>query len=139
MVTIRFPALDKEIQARVTLLGRTIDPANRTFEVEVSLPNNGGLLKPNLLAEMLLMDESIDEAVILPMYLVQQEVGGKQYVMVASDCSDGKCAKKKYVSTGSTYAGDIVITEGLEGDEEVLLEGALSVSEDELIDITSQS
>ena len=139
LVTIRFPALNKEINARVSLLGRSIDPANRTFDVEVALPNKGGNLKPNLLAEMLLKDQVIEDAVILPMHLIQQEVGGKKYVMVTGQCENEQCAKKKYITTGPTYESSIVVESGLEGTEEIIVEGARSISENELIGITKES
>ncbi len=139
IVKIRFPALGDETEAKVSLLGRTIDPANRTFNVEILLPNRGGKLKPNLLAEMMLMDQSIEDAIALPTYLVQQEVGGKQYVMIVNPCETNTCATKAYVSTGITYGGKIVIKSGLNGDEEIIVEGARSLSSGELIEVKKQS
>lgn len=139
VVNVNFPALGEETQAKVSLLGRTIDPANRTFNVEIMLPNRGGKLKPNLLAEMMLMDQSIDDAIALPTYLVQQEVGGKQYVMIVNTCEANSCATKAYVTTGLTYGGKIVIETGLNGDEEVIVEGARALSPGELIEVIKQS
>ena len=37
MVEIEFPALDESRKGRVTLIGRSIDPANRTFKVEAEM------------------------------------------------------------------------------------------------------
>ena len=36
-VAIKFPAINEEVNAKVSQLGRSINPANRTFEVEVNL------------------------------------------------------------------------------------------------------
>jgi len=128
-VTIRLPALNMERQERVSLIGRTIDPSNRTFKVEVNVGNPGGALKPNLLATMLINDETVEDAVVIPLEMVQQEVGGKKYVFVVDEGADGPVAKKVYVTTGRSYEGDIVIEEGLLGGETLIVEGARGLVE----------
>jgi len=85
MMSIEIPALDMKTKGRVTMLGRTINPANRTFKVEVNLSNPKGLLKPNLLANMLLNDFSAKNVITVPLELVQQEVSGKDYVFIKKD------------------------------------------------------
>ena len=55
-VSITYPALDMEQNGRVNLIGSTINPANRTFKVEVNTGNPGGQLKPNLLAIVKVQD-----------------------------------------------------------------------------------
>lgn len=134
-VTVKFPALDTEQKARVSLIGSTINPGNRTFSVEVDLSNPRGLLKPNLLAIMLLNDYSQTAAVVVPLEVVQQEVGGKSYVFVKGEGQDGALAKKVYVKTGQAYRGEVVITNGLTGEEELILEGARGLADQEPIEI----
>lgn len=126
-VGIKFPALNKEEQARISLIGKTINPANRTFNVEVNMNNTSGLLKPNLLALMLLNDHVEKNAVTIPLEVVQQESGGKFFVFV----KEGEVAKKVYITTGKSYEGNIVVQEGLKGGEELIIEGARSVSDNE--------
>lgn len=134
-VTIRFPALNQEQMARVSLIGRTIEPANRTFKVEVNLANNGGLFKPNLLAIMLINDFTKENVVTVPLETVQQEVGGKNYLFIKENSDKGPIAKKVYVKTGESYGGDIIITEGLSGGEELILEGSRGLAENEIVEI----
>ena len=129
LVTIRLPALDMERRARVSMIGRTIDPSNRTFKVEVNIGNPGGQLKPNLLATMLINDETVKDAVVIPLEMVQQEVGGQKYVFVVEEGAEGPVAKKVYIETGRTYEGDVVIEEGLRGGETLIVEGARGLVE----------
>jgi len=126
-VGIKFPALNKEEQARISLIGKTINPANRTFNVEVNMNNTSGLLKPNLLALMLLNDHVEKNAVTIPLEVVPQESGGKVFVFV----KEGEVAKKGYITTGKSNEGHIVVQEGLKGGEELIIEGARSVSDNE--------
>ena len=134
-VRIRFPALKDTLVAPVTMLGRKIDPANRTFKVEIDIPFNKGLYKPNLLAEVLLNDYTLPEALVVSQVLVQQEVGGRSYVMVVSQSEEGPRAKKVYVETGESYDGEVVISSGLQGSEQLIQEGARGVANGELIKI----
>ena len=132
-VKVNFPALNREIDAKVTQLGRTIDPNNRTFEMEIALNNTDGTLKPNLLAEVQFTDETFENAVVVPEQLVQQEVSGRSFVYVAETGAEGTVARKKYVEIGTSYGGDIVINEGLEGNETLVTQGARTLSEGQLI------
>lgn len=132
-VTIQFPALNMEKKARISRIGTTINPANRTFEVEVDLPNGKGLFKPNLLAQMLINDISIKDAVTIPLVLLQQDVSGKSFVYVVEKTEDGDAAKKVFVETGDSYKDDIVVTKGLTGNEILIGEGSRGIAEGELI------
>ena len=128
MVSIKFPALDKEIQAKISQLGRTIDPANRTFEAKINLNNSQGIYKPNLLAAMLLNDFQAKNVPVIPVEMVQQEVSGKDYVFIKAAGEKGAIAKKIYVETGENYNGEVIITSGLTGGEEMIMDCLLYTS-----------
>ena len=138
-VTVQFPALNEQQSTRIKLIGRTIDPANRTFEVEAPVANKGGLIKPNLLAVMLINDYTKANAVMVPLEAVQQEVGGRSFVYIQEEGAKGLMAKKVYVTTGESYQGTIVIDSGLEGGEAIILEGSRSLSDEELIQVSNNS
>ena len=135
VVTVRFPSIDAEQRARISLIGRVINPSNRTFEIEVQLTQNSSLLKPNLLATVLINDLSYDDVMTVPIEAVLQEVGGKDYVYVQSGGEDEITAEKRYVATGESYQGEIIVIEGLKGGEILILEGARDLTDGELIRI----
>ncbi len=132
-VTIRVPALDYETTAPITEIGSSIDPSNRTFEVEVNLAGRNNKLKPNLLAIMLLNDYTEENVVTIPVELVQQEVGGKDFVMLAQNTDDGTIAEKVYVQMGQSYEGQVVISSGLQGGETIVVDGARTLNAGEAI------
>lgn len=134
-VRITIPALNEERTGKISLLGSSINPANRTLAVEVDLPNKGGLLKPNLLANMYISDYQEKNVVTIPLENVQQEVTGKSYVFVVGSGEAGTLAKKKYIQTGESYEGNVIITEGLNEGEELILEGARGLTDEEPIKI----
>ena len=132
-ITVQFPALNSEQTARVNLIGRQIDPANRTFAVEAAINNTNGVIKPNLLAIVLIKDYAAENEVVVPIETVQQEVSGKDFVYIKGSNQDGDFAKKVYVDMGRSYQGNVVIENGLEGGEELILEGARGLVENDLI------
>lgn len=134
-VELLFPATGETRKARITLLGRSIDSANRTFKAEINLSNSDAVLKPNLLVLATINDETIKDAITLPTELVQQDVSGTSYVYIVAEGEDGKYAKKNNVTTGIGFNGEIIITEGLTEGDEVIVTGARGLAEDELVDI----
>ncbi len=134
-VTVKFPSLDEERTARVSMIGRSVNPANRTFDVEVTLNNPGGILKPNLLAMMMVNDETIKDAVMVPEELIRQDIGGNEYVFVVSDNGDGEEVKKKLVSTSSSSEGFVVVDGGLDGEELIISKGGRGLTEGQKIEV----
>lgn len=138
-VDLFIPVLDENLKAKVSLVGRSIDPANRTFKTEVQLNNRDGKLKPNLLIEMRVNDYKEKEAIVLPIELVQDEIGGKKFVYVRETGIEGEMAVKKYVQIGESAGSEILITEGLVGNEDIIVEGARNLTDKELIIIENKT
>jgi len=135
-VDIKVPALEKEFKGRVSLLGRVIDPANRTFKVEVNLNNSKGEYKPNLLAEMLVKELEQEDVIVVPLELIQREVSGDEYVyVVANPQAEEWKTKKVYVQTGESYDNNIVVEEGLSPNDLLVVKGARQILNNEFITI----
>ncbi|MDH3244385.1 MAG: efflux RND transporter periplasmic adaptor subunit [Saprospiraceae bacterium] len=136
LVEVYFPSIDQREEVRISLIGSSIDPSNRTFQIEMQMQNGSGVLKPNLLAEIKVNDFTEEDVLVLPLSLVQQEVGGRDYVFVAANDDNGLYAKKVYVETGESYDGDVVIKSGLTTEDLVIDQGARGLSANERIEIT---
>ncbi len=138
LVEVYFPALDETRKARIDLVGARINPGNRSFKVEMALNNSGGILKPNLLAEVKILEYQEKDVVVLPVNIVQQEVGGKKYVFTAVEGENGWLSKKKYLSTGMSYDDHVVITEGLKEGEILIRNGVQGVRDNQEIRVQSK-
>ena len=135
-VRVTFPALDEERMAKITEIGRTIDPANRTFQVELALSNRDRKLKPNMLAAVFLTDYQRDDVVVVPSSVVLEEVSGVEYVYVAKPSSAGANlyeATKTVVTTGENDALRREILSGLQPGDFLVTEGMRSLTDGELI------
>lgn len=127
-VKLYFPALNEEVDSKVSLIGASIDPANRTFEIEMMLNNTNGMYKPNLLTEIEFIDYTKDEAVVIPLELLQEEVSGRKYVYVSKKDKDGRdVATKAYITLGASYEGSVVVEEGLSAGDQLVIVGGRSL------------
>lgn len=137
MVDIHFPALGITISRKITALGRTIDPANRTFEIEIETANRNGELKPNLLAEVKFKDLELKDVVVVPVDYVLEEVSGRNYVYIAKEDNGVYRAVKAYVDLGESSEDGIVIENGLVAGQLMITKGSRNVAANGMIIIDS--
>ena len=134
-VNVFFPSLDLTQSGKVSLIGRSIDPANRTLKFEVDVPNRNGMLKPNLLAELQLIEKNIDDVITVPLEIIQQDVNNNSFVMMADNVDGEQKAIKKEVAVADVYEGIAMIEDGLSSGDVLINDGARLVSNMEGIEI----
>ena len=137
-VTVSFPALGIEQEKTVSLVGRSIDPSNRTFKVEVNTGSMGGKLKPNLLADLAFVDYQASDAILADLPLVQEEVSGKKYVYVTQEKAGKTVAEKAYIEIGEGNSGRVIIESGLKVGDKLITDGARAVSPGATVKIISK-
>ena len=137
-VEVYFPSLDITKKGRVSLLGRSIDPANRTLKFEVDVDNRKGILKPNLLAELKIVETTLDDVITIPLEMIQQDVNDNSFVMTATVIEGEDKATKTQITVGDIYEGVAVIEEGINETTIIINDGARLVSNMEGIEIVNQ-
>lgn len=139
-VEVEFPVLGKKIDSKVRQVGNFINPANRTFKVEVSVPNKDKSIKPNLTAKLRINDYSNQNALLIPQGIISENADGEQYIYIVTDKAgnDEAVAEKKIIQTGLTQGDYIEVISGLEAGNEIILEGARSVNDGQTVKIINQ-
>ncbi len=122
-VAVEFPSIGKSMKTRVSAVGGIINPNNRTFKVEVSLPNMPDV-KPNMISILKINDYQNRESVVVPAHLILADNQG-DYLFVVENGT----AKKKYVTRGLTYGKETEIREGLTGAETIVDKGFREVGD----------
>ncbi|MBN7810977.1 efflux RND transporter periplasmic adaptor subunit [Algoriphagus sp. H41] len=122
-VEVEFPSINKSIKTRVSAVGGIINPNNRTFKVEVFLPNLVEV-KPNMISILKINDYQSKESVIVPAHLILADNKG-DYVFVVENGT----AQKKYVTRGLTFEDETEIKEGLNGTETIVDKGFREVGD----------
>ncbi len=136
-VEIEFPVLGKKIDSKVRQVGDYINPGNRTFKVEISVPNKELSIKPNLTAKLRINDYSNESALLIPQGIISENANGEQYIYVVNDKEDDNeaTAVKIIIETGLTQGDYIEVIKGLEAGIEIIQEGARSVNDGQKVKI----
>ncbi len=129
---IEFPTMNKKFVTTINAVGDVIKQENRTFSVELGLPEGDKSFKPNQTAIILLTDYTNAKAVSVPTnYILNDKKGHYVYLQQVKDGNN--TAVKRYIERGYTYGKLTEIVSGLKAGEQLITEGANEVVEGVLI------
>lgn len=135
-VEVNFPVLNKNLTATVRQAGNFINPANRTFKVEIGIPNKDKSVKPNLTAKLRINDYTNEKAILIPQSIISENADGEQYVYTATAKNDSiATVNRVIITTGKTRGDDIEVLTGLENGTQIIEEGARSVKDGQEVKI----
>ena len=129
-VDVYLTSLGKTYKGKVRQVGSFINPNNRTFGIEVSIPNPENLLRPNQVAKLKITDYTSKDAIVVPTNVIQEDGKGDQYVYVVEG-SNGKTgtAKKVVVTVGKSSDNVTEILSGIAANDVIVTEGVNSISD----------
>jgi membrane fusion protein (multidrug efflux system) len=104
---------------------RQVDPATGTIKVAVLFPNPGNVLRPGQYAKVRAVMENIPGALVVPQRAVNEMQGNFQVAVVGPDNKVSIRTVKPGPKTGS----QVVISEGLQPGERVVVEGLQKVKD----------
>ena len=125
------------IETSVGRVGQFINPANRTLEITLPLPEGTSLL-PNMFASVWLEDMNLDSALVLPSSIVQQDINGEDFVFVAAGEGTERMVEKRVLKMGMG-SGDVMLVEhGLSFGQDVISKGATRVVAGQAVSIIQE-
>ncbi|MEX2574429.1 MAG: efflux RND transporter periplasmic adaptor subunit [Balneolaceae bacterium] len=133
-VEIRFTSLDETIRKQLDVVSKAINASNRTFGVEIFIPNENGNIRPNMMARVKINDVTESGQIVVPANTVQS-ANQTDFVFVAEETDAGWIASNREVVTGMNYENDLVITEGLEAGDLLITAGYANLSNGAAISI----
>jgi RND family efflux transporter MFP subunit len=136
-VIVEFPILGKSVNSKVREVGNYINPANRTFKVEVAIPNSDKYIKPNLTAKLKINDYTNNHSLLVPQNIISENSAGQQYVYIVKNKQENgeAIAQKTIIQTGRSQGDLIEVLEGLYDGAEIIIEGARSVNDAQVVKI----
>ena len=138
-VEVDLPVLGETIHTTVSQVGSYINPANRTFRIEVPLSNKDNMIKPNLTAKIKINDYTNEKALLIPQSIISENAEGKQYVYVVENRKGNiGIAKRAFIVTGKSEGDAIEVLEGITNGAEVVLEGARRIKEGQEVKVINQ-
>ncbi|RYY29527.1 MAG: efflux RND transporter periplasmic adaptor subunit [Chitinophagaceae bacterium] len=133
---VTIPDINKTIDAKVTVKGKSIDPASRSFYVEAKIPASPDF-RANQLANVQIQDYSTPSTITVPLNTIQNDDKGK-FVLVAAKEGDKLFARKKPVEIGQLYEDRIEIKSGLQQGDVLITEGYQGLYDGQLITTSSR-
>lgn len=135
MVDVFYPSLNKTTKNKVSMIGRTIDPANRTFKIEMSTNSMNGQLKPNLMAQIKLNDFSSKSTIVIPLDVIQEDIAGNKYVYKVNKAQTKFSAEKTLIEIGQSGTDGVVVLVGLKDGDELITTGGMKLNHNDPITI----
>lgn len=111
---------DRKFSGRIFRIHPTVDPMNRTFQVEVLVENREGLLRPGMFGRVTL-DLDAEEAILLPsMAVLKMQGSNERYLFV----EESGTARRIPVTVGKRYDDNIeVFSDQLNAGDRVIISG----------------
>lgn len=135
IAAMTFEALGEDVfEAPIRFVGSTVDPQNRTFPIEVEVPNPTGVIKPQMVANMAVTRREVEDAIVVPQNaLVRVEDGYVAYVVV--DRGGTATVEARRVTLGPSRRNLVVVEEGISAGEQVVVVGQQSVADGDRVNV----
>ena len=129
-VDVFLTSLGKTYKGKVRQVGNYINPNNRSFGIEVSVPNPDNLLRPNQVAKLKIIDYTVKDAIVVPTNVVQEDGEKNKFVFIVTNVIGKKgIAKKIIVKVGKSSDNVTEILSGLSANDLIVTEGVNTISE----------
>ncbi|MEJ2005754.1 MAG: efflux RND transporter periplasmic adaptor subunit [Cyclobacteriaceae bacterium] len=76
-VSVYFPIQDKSLESEIIAVSEVINLENRTFRIEIRMPETDFVVKPNQVAVIELVDYEKDSTMVVPTELILSDAEGK--------------------------------------------------------------
>ncbi|MEX0648430.1 MAG: efflux RND transporter periplasmic adaptor subunit [Balneolaceae bacterium] len=108
----------------ITSVGNSIDSQNRTFRVDIALPEDFRNVKIDMIANVRLRTERIENVIIVyEEYVFRKNGNPVAYVVEENDEGD-VVAKERVLEMGASYGNQTIVKDGLQTGDEIVTLGS---------------
>jgi RND family efflux transporter MFP subunit len=125
--------IPEPIHGKVTYVGTSVIPDNRTFPIEVAILNKSGLLKPELVAELFIENSTYENVMIIPDEVVLRVDDG--FIVFVEN---NGYAETKKVDIITRFADKIAVANGLNEGDNLIIVGYQNLVEGERVITVNQ-
>ena len=138
-VKIYIPTLDESIASKVSQVGNFINPANRSFKIEVKFKNTNKVLKPNMTVKILVNDYTNQNAILIPIKNILENSEGDSYVFKILNSNKTFKTKKEFITLGKVKGNLVEVISGLNSNDVIVEDGLRFIKDDQIINIIETS
>ncbi|AFL80923.1 RND family efflux transporter, MFP subunit [Aequorivita sublithincola DSM 14238] len=135
-VKVNLASINEEFTGTVRQVSNYINPNNRSFDIQVEIPNKDGLVKPNLIATVKVNDYSAENAITVPENILQENAAGETIAYLYQPVNDSiGIAKRVIIETGLSYENHTEVKSGLKKGDTIIKEGAKTLRDGQKVTI----
>lgn len=124
-VLVDFISIGKTYTGKIRQVSNYINPDNRSFSIQVALPNKDNMLKPNLIATIKLNDYISNNTIVIPNSIVQKNSNNESLIFIYTpEQTNSGTVKQTVIKTGKEQNGSIEVLDGLKPGDMIVIEGA---------------
>ena len=123
-----------EFTGHISRISPAADQSSRVFDVEVTIPNPQGLLKPGMIASMVVNESGVSTQVpVVPLTsITRSKTDPNAYAVLVIEETAGKhIARLRNVTLGESYGNSVVVNSGVKAGEIVVTTGITQVADGE--------
>ena len=132
--TTVFDVLDLSSEGTISYVGATVNARNRTFLIELVMPNPDGLIKPQMVANVGLVRQTVEDAIVIPQEALVRVEDGYVVFVVKGD-GDDAVVLSRAVELGASQRNEVVIEAGLSAGERLIVVGQQQVTAGDRINV----
>lgn len=127
------------LDGTISYVGNSIDPQNRTFRIEVLLPEQSRSYKVDMIANLRLVTLTEESVVIVSEEYIYKEENDF-IVYVKSENEEGNpIGERQVVQLGPSFKSDVIIRSGLDFGDELITTGSAFLNDGALLNIVESN
>jgi RND family efflux transporter MFP subunit len=137
--TVTFDVLaDQRFEGTMSYVGSTVNTSSRTFPVEFTLPNPGGAIKPEMVANIAVERRVIDDAIVVPQQALVRIAEGFVVFVVEGEGAEAT-ANRRQVEVETSQQNQVVIRSGLDAGERLVVVGQNQVADGDRVRVVQEA
>lgn len=135
-VKVNLASINEEFTGTVSQVSNYINPNNRSFDIQVEIPNKDGMVKPNLIATVKVNDYTAENVITVPENILQENAAGETIAYLYQPVNDSVgVAKRVLLETGLSYENHTEVKSGLKKGDTIIKEGAKTLRDGQKVTI----
>jgi len=127
-----------EFEGQVTSVFPAAEPKSRVFNVEITIPNPKGLLRPGMIVSLRVgRREAVQAQPVVPLNAVVKSTTDPHgyAVFILLEQGGRQIARVRDVKLGETYGNTIAVTEGLKEGDRVITTGVTLIRDGDAVKV----
>lgn len=132
--SVQVAALEnKSFEGTIEEKGVMSNPLSHTYNVKIILNNPEKLLQPGMVCKAMIHNSTSLNQIVVPSNVIQVDRTGQKYLFTINPNTNK--VLRKNIKVGALYRNGVIVTEGLQSGDQVIIDGYQKVSDNDAVQI----